>query len=106
VLLVLALTILAGEAIHELHYADVHPYSYGPAKVIALACGAGAVLALAAGIVGVTLTPKNTVRLALYVPMLLLAVAIGIWLVTLTTGSPGDGTGLGKSGFGSGGFGG
>jgi hypothetical protein len=34
------------EAIHELNYASAHPYAYGPAKVIALASGAGALLSL------------------------------------------------------------
>jgi hypothetical protein len=35
------------EAIHELNYASAHPYAYGPAKVIAVVAGAGAVLSLA-----------------------------------------------------------
>jgi hypothetical protein len=39
----------------ELHYADVHPDAYGPAKVIALACAGGAAIALAAAIVALTL---------------------------------------------------
>jgi hypothetical protein len=50
VLIVLAFTVFAGEGVHELHYANAHPGAYGPAKIIALACGAGAVLALGAGI--------------------------------------------------------
>jgi hypothetical protein len=38
---------LAGVALHELSYASGHPFAYGPAKVIALGAGAGALLALA-----------------------------------------------------------
>jgi hypothetical protein len=36
-----------GVAVHEFGYAGAHPYAYGPAKVIAWAACAGAVLALA-----------------------------------------------------------
>lgn len=39
--------VFAGVAIHELNYASANPYSYGPAKVIAWAALAGALLALA-----------------------------------------------------------
>ncbi|HWK30114.1 MAG TPA: hypothetical protein VNS09_26320 [Solirubrobacter sp.] len=41
---------LAGVAVHELQYASGHPFAYGPAKVIALTAGAGAVLAVAVGV--------------------------------------------------------
>jgi len=41
---------LAGVAVHEMSYASDHPYQYGPAKVIATAAGAGAVLAIAVGL--------------------------------------------------------
>ena len=59
VLIALALTIFAGEAIHEIHYVDTHPDAYGPAKVIALACGGGAVLALAAWLALLVMTPND-----------------------------------------------
>jgi hypothetical protein len=94
VLLVLAFTTLAGEAVHELHYAGVHPDAYGAAKVIALACAGGAVVAFAAGLTALTLIPRTAVRLVVLLLMLLVAVAAGIWLVTLTTGAPGS-SGLG-----------
>ena len=45
-----AAVIFAGVALHELSYAGDHPYSYGPAKVIAWAAGAGALLSAAVGI--------------------------------------------------------
>ena len=99
VLIVLALTVFAGEAIHELHYADVHPGAYGPADVIALACGAGAVLALAAGIALLALTPGATgVRPIVLLLLLATAIALGIWLVTLTAGSSGSSGGGGLGG--------
>jgi peptidoglycan/LPS O-acetylase OafA/YrhL len=103
VLIVLALTMFAGEAIHELHYADVHPSAYGPADVIALACGAGAMLALAAGVALLLLTPRDTEfpRIGLLV-LIVAAVALGVWLVTLTAGS----SGTGGSGLGGGSLGG
>jgi hypothetical protein len=44
---VLAAIIFVGVAVHELSYASGHPYAYGPAKVIAWAGAAGALLALA-----------------------------------------------------------
>src|SRR5580704_2550951 len=95
VLIVLALTVFAGEAVHELHYADVHPGAYGPADVIALACGAGAVLALAGGIALLLLTRDDggvpRIVLALLIAT---AVALGAWLVTLTAGADGGSGGL------------
>lgn len=45
----------AGVAIHELDYASGHPYAYGPAKVIAWAGGAGALLSVAVGVLGFAL---------------------------------------------------
>ena len=42
-------------AIHELDYASAHRYAYGPAKVIAWAGGAGALLAIAVAILGFAL---------------------------------------------------
>lgn len=45
-----------GVGIHELNYASGHPYQYGPAKVIAWGAGAGALLALAVGLLGYALT--------------------------------------------------
>ncbi len=46
----------AGVAVHELSYASDHPHAYGPAKVIAWAGGAGAVLSLAVGLIGFAFT--------------------------------------------------
>jgi peptidoglycan/LPS O-acetylase OafA/YrhL len=105
VLIALALAIFAGEAIHELHYADTHPGAYGPAKVIALACAAGAVLALA-GAIAFALTPSDRAipRLALLVA-LVAAIALGIWLVTLTSADPSSGgSGFGGPGLSTGGL--
>jgi hypothetical protein len=104
-LIVLALTILAGEGIHELHYADAHPGGYGPAKVIALACGAGAVLALATGITVLTFTPLSGAQLWMLLLLIAGAVALGVWLVMLTTGSSSaSGNGFGGNGFGGSGI--
>ena len=90
VLLALALTVFVGETIHELHYADVHPDAYGPAKVIALACGAGAVLAIAAGIALLTLMRASAIpRRWLLLLAVAAAVAAGVWLVTLSAQAPG-----------------
>jgi hypothetical protein len=47
-----AALVFLGVAIHELNYASGHPYAYGPAKVIAWAAGAGALLSLAVGALG------------------------------------------------------
>ncbi len=38
--------VFAGVAVHELNYASAHPYAYGPAKVIAWAACAGALLSV------------------------------------------------------------
>jgi hypothetical protein len=45
-----ALIAFAAVALQELQYASDHPYAYGPAKVIALAAGAGAVLSAAVAV--------------------------------------------------------
>jgi hypothetical protein len=88
VLIVLALTMFAGEGVHELHYANAHPGAYGPADVIALACGAGAVLALAAGIAVLLLTGDDGGgRRIVLVLLIVTAVALGVWLVTLSAAS-------------------
>lgn len=98
VLIVLALTVFAGEAVHELHYASDHPGAYGPARVIALACAAGAVLSLAAAIALLALTPSGeAVRRTVLVLLIATAIALGIWLVALSAASSGS-TG-GNSGF-------
>lgn len=55
-LAVLAGVVFAGVAIYELRYVSDHPFKYGPAKVIAWAAGAGALLALAVAAVGFHLT--------------------------------------------------
>jgi hypothetical protein len=54
-LALVALAVSVGVAIHELQYASHHPYAYGPAKVIALAAGAGATLAAAVMLLAVVL---------------------------------------------------
>jgi hypothetical protein len=46
-LALVAALVFAGVAVNELSYASAHPYAYGPAKVIATAAGAGALLSLA-----------------------------------------------------------
>lgn len=46
----IAAVVLFGVALHELNYASDHPFQYGPAKVIASASGAGALLAIAVAI--------------------------------------------------------
>lgn len=43
-----------GVALHELDYASEHPFRYGPAKVIATAAGAGALLSLAVCLLALT----------------------------------------------------
>lgn len=45
-----AFCVFAGVAIHELDYASEHPFRYGPAKVIAAASVAGALVALAVAV--------------------------------------------------------
>lgn len=105
VLIVLALTMFAGEAIHELHYASDHPGAYGPAKVIALACSAGAVLSLAAGIALLAFTPSGEgIRQIVLLLLIAVAIALGIWLVAssaASSGSPGSGFGIGSNYFGT-----
>jgi hypothetical protein len=44
---VVAGVIFAGAAVNELSYVSSHPYAYGPAKVIAWACGAGLLVSIA-----------------------------------------------------------
>ena len=58
-IVVLALAVFVIEAIHELNYASGHPYAYGPAKVIAAACGAGAALSVAVGLAILFLMPLD-----------------------------------------------
>jgi hypothetical protein len=56
-----AALVFVGVGVHELSYASAHPYKYGPAKVIAWSAGAGALLAVAVGIVAAALlrTPSG-----------------------------------------------
>ena len=49
VLLGIAVAAFAGVAVHEWDYKNAHPYAYGPAEVIAVAGGAGALLGLTVG---------------------------------------------------------
>ncbi|MGH2944684.1 MAG: hypothetical protein ACRDPC_00110 [Solirubrobacteraceae bacterium] len=46
----IAAVVLVGVSVHEFDYAADHPYRYGPAKVIAWTAGAGALLAIAVGL--------------------------------------------------------
>lgn len=49
VLVGIAAAAFAGVAVHEWDYKSAHPYAYGPAAVITVAGGAGALLGLAVG---------------------------------------------------------
>jgi hypothetical protein len=51
-LALVACAVFIGVAVHELDYASEHPFRYGPAKVIAAAAGAGALLSLAVAMLG------------------------------------------------------
>lgn len=51
----LAAVVFVGVAITELSYVGSHPYRYGPAKVIAWAGAAGALLAIAVALLAHTL---------------------------------------------------
>jgi hypothetical protein len=54
-----AALVFAGVAVHELDYASSHPYAYGPAKVIAWGGGAGALLSVAVGILGLIIVRSD-----------------------------------------------
>jgi hypothetical protein len=56
----IAAILFIGVAIHELGYASGHPYAYGPARVIALACAGGAALSVAVGLLGSALVRDGT----------------------------------------------
>jgi hypothetical protein len=56
---VVAAVVFIGVGIHELDYAGAHPFAYGPAKVIAWAAGAGAVLSVAVAVIGYVLTRSD-----------------------------------------------
>lgn len=47
---VAAALIFAGVAKTELDYVSVHPYAFGPAKVIAWGAGAGTLISIAVGL--------------------------------------------------------
>jgi hypothetical protein len=53
-LAVVAAIVFAGVAVHELGYAADHPFQYGPAKVIAVCAGAGALLSVAVALLAIT----------------------------------------------------
>jgi hypothetical protein len=55
----IAAVVFAGVGIHELNYASDHPFQFGPAKVIATASGAGALLSLAVAALGYALTRSD-----------------------------------------------
>ncbi len=55
----LAFVLFVGVAIHEFDYASGHAYAYGPAKVIAWAAIAGAMLAAALGLLILAIVPKD-----------------------------------------------
>ena len=61
-LAVIALVIFVGVALTEIDYVDDHPYRYGPAKVIAWAAGAGALLSAAVGLLALLLTRRGPDR--------------------------------------------
>lgn len=50
-LAVASAAVFAYVGIHELSYAGSHPHAYGPAKVVAAASGAGALLSAAVALV-------------------------------------------------------
>lgn len=52
----LAAVMFVGVAVHELDYASDHPHAYGPAKVIASAAGAGAVLSVAVALLALAVS--------------------------------------------------
>ena len=54
-----ACLVFIGVAVHELNYASDHPFRYGPAKVIASAAGAGALLSAAVAILAAVTTRKK-----------------------------------------------
>lgn len=55
-LAVVAAGVFVAVAIHEIQYASKHPYSYGPAHVIAWAAGAGALLGASVAALALALT--------------------------------------------------
>jgi hypothetical protein len=55
-LALVAAAVFVGVGVHELNYASVHPYAYGPAKVIAWAAGAGALTCVALAFLAFALT--------------------------------------------------
>jgi hypothetical protein len=59
VIAVIAAIVFGGVGLHELNYASDHPYAYGPAKVIAWGAGAGALLSVAVGILGLALARSS-----------------------------------------------
>jgi hypothetical protein len=58
-LAVVSALILVGVAVHEINYASSHPYRYGPAKVIAWAAGASAILGAAVGLLAFALLRES-----------------------------------------------
>lgn len=54
-----AFLVFAGAAANEVVYVVDHPHAYGPAKVIAIACGGGALLSAAVGLIAGALLRAN-----------------------------------------------
>lgn len=50
---------LIGVAVHEITYASDHPHQYGPAKVIAWAAGASALLGIAVGLLAAAILHQS-----------------------------------------------
>lgn len=59
---VVAAVVFGGVAVHELNYASDHPHAYGPAKVIAWAACAGALVSVAVAVVGWTMITSENRR--------------------------------------------
>lgn len=55
----IAAVALVGVSLHELDYASDYPYRYGPAKVIAWTAAAGALLAVAVGILAIAVLRQS-----------------------------------------------
>ena len=56
---VVACVLFTWVAIHEMQYAGDHPFAYGPAKVIATAAAAGALLSISVAVLGRALLRRD-----------------------------------------------
>lgn len=55
----LAAFIFVAVAVTEINYVSDHPFAYGPAKVIAWAAAAGAILSAAAALLAIAIQPPT-----------------------------------------------